>query len=234
MGVQRVTTDLTPVENLEYSILSSAARTTAQSIDFTNSAGKDLYVIVDVTVFTAGVAEVASLAVTAIPTAIGNVTVTLNGVGFPVAVDPATETTTTLLATKIRGTAMAGWTLGGSGTTVTFTSTTTGSKTDATFSAAATGATGTMTTTIQGVTAAGLTPTICGLSFTGKKEYVLGTASAITGTGTYAYLISKNANTAHDGITAVFDAPVPKSLRFKMAVANANTCTYSVDVAICQ
>jgi hypothetical protein len=234
MGVQRVTTDLTPVENLEYNIIASAAKTTAQSIDFTNSAGKDLYVIVDVTTVVAAVAEVASLAVTAAATTTGNVTVTLNGTGFPVAVDSTIETTATLVATKIRGTSFTGWTTGGSGTTVTFTSTTTGTRTDATYSAGTTGATGTMTTTTQGTAAASITPTICGLSFTGKKEYILGSGSAITATGTYVYLVSKNANTAHDGITAVFDAPVPKSCRFKMAVANTTSVTYSVDVAICQ
>ena len=70
------------------------------------------------------------------------------------AVDPAVETTTDLVAAKIRATAFTGWTTGGTGSTVTFTATAVGTKTDATYSAGTTGATGTMTTTTQGVAAA--------------------------------------------------------------------------------
>lgn len=95
-----------------------------------------------------GVAEVASLTVTAAATASGNATVTLDGVGTPVAL--ASGDTTTAVATKIRATAFTGWTTGGTGAIVTFTSNTTGTKTDATYSAGTTGATGTMTTTTQG------------------------------------------------------------------------------------
>lgn len=234
MSQIRITNDGTPVENLEGNLLASSARTTAATFDFSNPAGKDIYIIVDVTSIT-GAAEVASLSVTAAPTVAGNVTVTLNGTGFPVAVDPTIETTATLVAAKIRGTAMTGWTLAGTGTTVTFTSTTVGSRTDATFSGGTTTATGTMTTTTQGANQASITPRLCGLSYTGKKEYALGVApAAITAIGTYVYLFSKNANTAHDGITAAFDAAVPKSLRFKTAVADAGSITYSVDYAICQ
>lgn len=96
-----------------------------------------------------GVAEVASLLVTAAATATANCTVTLNGVAKTVAL--VSGDTTTGVATKIRAATFAGWTTGGTGTTVTFTSTTTGIKTDATYSAGTTGATGTMTTTTQGI-----------------------------------------------------------------------------------
>ena len=103
---------------------------------------------------TIGVAEVASLVVSAVPTVAGNVTVNLNGTAVTVAVDPVVETTTYLVAAKIRATSFTGWTTGGTGSTVTFTATAGGIKTDATYSAGTTGATGTMTTTTQGVAAA--------------------------------------------------------------------------------
>jgi hypothetical protein len=101
-----------------------------------------------------GVAEVASLQITAAPTAAGNVTITLDGVATTVAVDPAIETTAIAVADKIRAANFTGWTTGGTaGTdTVTFTANATGAKTDATYSEGTTGATGTMTTTTQGVT----------------------------------------------------------------------------------
>lgn len=100
-----------------------------------------------------GTAEVASLQITAAPTTVGNVTVTLDGVSTNIAVDPAVETTAVAVADKIRGTAFSGWTTGGTaGTdTVTFTSNTVGVRTDATYADGGTGATGTMTTTTQGV-----------------------------------------------------------------------------------
>jgi len=94
--------------------------------------------------------EVASLSITAIPTLAGNVTITLNGVATTVSVDPATDLTTDVVATKIRNTAFTGWTTGGTASTVTFTATTPGNKTDAIYSAGTTGAIGTMTTTVQG------------------------------------------------------------------------------------
>lgn len=103
---------------------------------------------------TIGVAEVASLLVSAIPTGAGNVTVNLNGTAVTVAVDPTVETTTDLVAAKIRATSFTGWTTGGTGSAVTFTATAVGTKTDATYSAGTTGATGTMTTTTQGIAAA--------------------------------------------------------------------------------
>lgn len=130
------------------------ALTVASVIDFAVGQGINVY----------GKYEVASLQVTAAATSSGNVTVTLNGVAFTVAV--VNGDTAIGVATKIRAAAFTGWTTGGTaGTdTVTFTSTTTGTKTDATYSAGTTGATGTMTTTTQGT--ADLITTINGISGT--------------------------------------------------------------------
>ena len=58
------------------------------------------------------------LTVKAIPTTAGNITITLNGVAFTVAVDPSTDTTTTLVANKIRAAAFTGWTVSGTGAKV--------------------------------------------------------------------------------------------------------------------
>lgn len=97
-----------------------------------------------------GAKEVSSLKVTAAATVSSNVTVTLNGVAFLVAV--VNGDTAIQVATKIRAATFTGWVAGGvAGTdTVTFTSTTSGIKTDATYSAGTTTATGTMTTIMQG------------------------------------------------------------------------------------
>jgi hypothetical protein len=106
----------------------------------------------DLALVLGNVKEVASLTVAAVPTVAGNVTVTLNGVATTIAVDPATDTTTALVATKIRNKVYPNGTVtGGSGSTVTFTAAAGGTKIDATYSAGTTGATGTMTTTTQGV-----------------------------------------------------------------------------------
>lgn len=107
-----------------------------------------------------GVAEVASLTVSAGATASGDVTVSLGGQDFTVAV-LSTDNTATLIATKLRAATYAGWTTGGSGTTVTFTSQVPVSLPNATYSAGTTGATGSMTTTTQGVTATADTLYIC-------------------------------------------------------------------------
>ncbi|NLD32793.1 MAG: SGNH/GDSL hydrolase family protein [Trichococcus flocculiformis] len=85
------------------------------------------------------IAEVDTLTVTAIPTTAGNITVTLNGVDKVIAVDPAVQTTTTLLATLIRGNTFTGWTTGGTGAVITFTATTAVTRTAPAFAAAATG-----------------------------------------------------------------------------------------------
>lgn len=93
--------------------------------------------------------EVDTLAVTAGATADGNLTITLDNVAVTVPV-LATDNTPTLVATKIRAAAYAGWTTGGSGTSVTFTCNVTGTKITATFAAASTGVTATVTKTQPG------------------------------------------------------------------------------------
>lgn len=94
--------------------------------------------------------ETSKLVVTHIPTASGNVTLTLNGVATTVAVLD-TDATVAAVATKIRETAITGYVLSGTGAEVIITSTTPGVKTDATFGVAATGVTGTITTFVQGL-----------------------------------------------------------------------------------
>jgi hypothetical protein len=123
MGINIISLDGNPIENHEGNLFGSLARTTTTTADFVNGGARDLFVIVNVTAVgtVAGVAEVASLNVTAAPSSIGNVIVTLNGVANNVAVDPATQVDATTTATAIRAATYAGWTTGGAGTTVTFT-----------------------------------------------------------------------------------------------------------------
>lgn len=97
-----------------------------------------------------GTQEVDTLNVTAIPTAAGNITVTLNGVATIVAVDPATDTTSAAVATKIRNATYSGWTTGGTGSTVTFTKNTVGTNTAPVLNAGTTGMTGTTAVTTAG------------------------------------------------------------------------------------
>jgi hypothetical protein len=106
------------------------------------------------------------------------------------------------------------------------------------FSGGTTGATGTMTTTTQGVStvaAPSIVPKISGKAFTnGGTLYDLGVAgTAISTTGTYVYLFSKNAGAAAAGITATFDTPIPKNMRLTVTHGNATSITYSVDYALC-
>lgn len=96
--------------------------------------------------------EVDTLTVITIPTANGNVTITLNGVAFTVALTTA-MTTTDSVATAIRGTTFSGWTTSGTGSVVTFTKTTSGINTTPTFSAGTTGSTATIIVTTVGVAA---------------------------------------------------------------------------------
>jgi hypothetical protein len=100
--------------------------------------------------------EIASVAFTAGASADGNITITLNGVAFNVAV--ANGDTATAVAGKVRGTAFAGWTTGGSGATVTFTATKVGARSATTFT----------DTGITGVTAT-VTRTQCGYIGKGFK-----------------------------------------------------------------
>lgn len=329
MGYQRVTTDLTPVENLEGNLLGSAARTVSASAQIENAAAKDLLVIVNVTAGITGATEVDSLTITAAPTSSGNVTPSINGTGVPVAVtagtaeiDTVTVTaaatvsgnvtvtlngvgvatavtagdtilqvatkiaasvyagwtavsdgvskvtftkttvgtnsapayadtgatgatataaiqtagvaadTTTTVATKIRAATFTGFTTGGAGTTVTFTATAIGTKTAPSYSAGTTGSTGTMTVTTAGANSGTLTPKVSGKAFTGGTLYSLGAGAAVSALGTYVYMYSKNAGAAHDGITATFDTPIPKSLQLDITQVGGNI-TYSVDYALC-
>ena len=75
--------------------------------------------------------EIASVAFTAGASASGNITITLNGTSQNVAV--VEGDTATAVATKVRETSFAGWTTGGSGTTVTFTATKVGVRSATTF-----------------------------------------------------------------------------------------------------
>lgn len=116
------------------------------------------------------VKEVDTLTVTATPTVAGNVTISLNGVNVTVALDPATDTTTAAVATKIRNAVYSGWTTGGTGSTVTFTKTTSGTNAAPTFSAGSTGAT------------ASIVATTAGVAIDGKWYYWNGSAWAAGGT----------------------------------------------------
>lgn len=91
-----------------------------------------------------------TLIVTAIPTTAGNITITLNGVVFTVAVDPSEDTTGTLVANKIRAAAFAGWTVSGTGATVIFTKNAVGVCSSPVFNAGTTGSTATIVTTVVG------------------------------------------------------------------------------------
>lgn len=93
-------------------------------------------------------AEVNTFTVTAGCGTSGNVTITLNGVAFNVAV--LAGDAINAVATKIRNATYAGWTTSGTDATVIFTSTTTGVKTTGTFGAATTGVTATVAKTIAG------------------------------------------------------------------------------------
>jgi len=93
--------------------------------------------------------EIASVKFDTGATSAGNITITLNGTAFNVAV--ANGDTATAVAGKVRGTTFAGWTTGGSGTTVTFTATKVGVRSATTFTdTGTTGVTATVTRTQVG------------------------------------------------------------------------------------
>jgi len=93
--------------------------------------------------------EIASIAFTAGASASGNITITLNGTAFNVAV--ASGDTATGVATKVKAASFAGWTTGGSGATVTFTAIKVGAKSATTFTdTGETGVTATVTRTQPG------------------------------------------------------------------------------------
>jgi len=119
----------------------------ADTIANTADGKKNTYLVLG----TGGTAEVDTLTVTAIPTLTGNLSITLNGVTKTVAVSTATDTTATLVATKIRAVTFTGWTNGGTGAAVTYTKTTAGTNTPVVFSAGTTGVTATFALTTPGV-----------------------------------------------------------------------------------
>ena len=110
---------------------------------------KFYYKVVPVSLEKVEFKEVDTIAVTAVPTADGNLTITLDNVVVTVPVTTA-DNTTTLVATKIRAAAYSGWTTGGSAASVTFTCIKSGTKITATFAAASTGVTATVTKTQPG------------------------------------------------------------------------------------
>lgn len=97
--------------------------------------------------------EINTLAVTAGAASSGNVTINLDGKDFTVAVVAADDATA--VATKIRAASFAGWTTGGSGSSISFTALESGEKVTATFSGGTTGVTATVTKTLSGKVAKG-------------------------------------------------------------------------------
>ena len=92
--------------------------------------------------------EIASVKFNTGASASGNITITLNGTAFNVAV--AADDDATAVATKVRDTTFAGWTTGGSSATVTFTANKVGAKSAPTFNGGTTGVTATVTRTQVG------------------------------------------------------------------------------------
>jgi hypothetical protein len=98
---------------------------------------------------TVGREEIETLTVTGVPTTAGNITITLNGVATNVAVD-LTMATTDLVATAIRNTTFSGWSVGGSGSVVTFKKQTFGTNIIPSFSDGGTGVQATIVITKAG------------------------------------------------------------------------------------
>jgi len=93
--------------------------------------------------------EIASITFKTDASASGNITITLNGTAFNVAV--ASGDTPTVVATKVRNATFDGWTTGGSGATVTFTANEVGARSATTFTDTGnTGVTATVTRTQVG------------------------------------------------------------------------------------
>ncbi|MDD3347327.1 hypothetical protein [Oscillibacter sp.] len=110
---------------------------------------KFYYKVVPITLSKIEFAEVDTIAVTAGASAAGNLTITLDGIAFTVAV-LSTDNTAALIAAKIRAATFSGWTVSGSGTSAIFTCNKTGTKVTATFDGASTGVTATVTKTMPG------------------------------------------------------------------------------------
>lgn len=92
--------------------------------------------------------EINTLAITAGASSSGNVTIKLDGKDFTVAVTSGDDAST--VASKIIAASFAGWTTGGSGTSVSFTAVDPGEKVTATFNGGTTGVTATVTKTLAG------------------------------------------------------------------------------------
>lgn len=92
--------------------------------------------------------ELNTLAITAGAASSGNVTINLDGKDFTVAVAAGDDTTA--VATKIRNATFAGWTTGGSGSSISFTAVDPGEKITATFNGGTTGVTATVTKNVSG------------------------------------------------------------------------------------
>ena len=109
---------------------------------------KFYYKVVPLTLDKTDFKEINTIAVTGGATASGNLTISLDGVNFTVAVTSGDDATA--VATKIRNAVYTGWVTSGSGTSVTFTCNVTGTKVTATVTAVSTGVTATVKKTQPG------------------------------------------------------------------------------------
>lgn len=100
-----------------------------------------------------GALEVATLTISGAPSTAGEITITLNGVAEKVVV--LSTDTAAIVGDRIRNTNVAGWTVGGSGATVTFTKNSDGTNTAPAFAAGTTGAAGSFVVTTAGTAASG-------------------------------------------------------------------------------
>lgn len=94
--------------------------------------------------------EVETLTVTAPCTTSGNIIIRLDSIDYTIVLDSAVDNTTDLVATKIRNTSFAGWTLSGTGSTVILTANNSGAKKPAQLLTTTTGVTVTVTQTQVG------------------------------------------------------------------------------------
>lgn len=91
-----------------------------------------------------------TLTISAIPTTAGNITITLNGIASTIAVDPSIDTTTTLVANKIRDLVLADWELSGTGANIIFTKSEIGVCSAPVFNGGTTGVTASFVRTVVG------------------------------------------------------------------------------------
>ena len=91
-----------------------------------------------------------TLIVTNAPTTSGNIVITLNSVAITIALDSTTDTTPTLVATKIKAATFTGWTVSGTGATVIFTKNVVGACSAPIFDAGATGSVAGFVRTVVG------------------------------------------------------------------------------------